>query len=117
MKRKQNKLNWVRDKRWKIKVAILTSSCLQFCFKGGERFTCLCFICKAVPNAYTSVGKAFLSPKMSLTGEYEDLFLSFVAPYFAYQTAYEIILLDIQTLQYGEAFRRFLWFLYESVAY
>ena len=34
-------------------------------------------------------------PRMSWTGEYEDLFLSYVAPYFEYQTAYETILLDI----------------------
>ena len=29
-------------------------------------------------------------PMMSSTGEYEDLFLSYVAPYFEYQIAYEI---------------------------
>ena len=34
-------------------------------------------------------------PSMSSTGEYEDLILSYVAPYFEYQTTYEIILLDI----------------------
>ena len=27
--------------------------------------------------------------------KYEDLFLNYLAPYFEYQTAYEIILLDI----------------------
>ena len=76
-------------------MAVLTSSCFQFCFKGGERFTCFCFVCKVVPYSYYPVGKAFLSRGCPSTGEYEGLFLSYVVPYFVYQTAYEKVLLDI----------------------
>ena len=73
----------------------IISSSFQFCFKGGERSTCFCFTCAVVPNAYSPVCKAVLSPNISSTREYEYLFLSNVAPYFEYQTAYEIILLDV----------------------
>ena len=73
----------------------IVSSSFQFCFKGGERSTCIYFTCEVVPNAYSPVCKEFLSRTISSTGEYEDLFLSYVAPKFEYQTAYEIILLDI----------------------
>ena len=72
----------------------IISSPFQFCFKGGERSTCFCFTCEVVPNAYSPVCKAFF-PRMSSTGEYEDLFLSYVAPYFEYQTAYEMVRLDV----------------------
>ena len=44
---------------------------------------------------YTPLYAKLFVPRIFSTGEYEDLFLSFVAPYFEYQTAYEIILLDI----------------------
>ena len=81
-------------------MVVLTSSCSQFCFRGGERFTSFCYICKVVANAYSTVCKVFV-PKMSLTGEYENPFLSYVAPYFLYKTAYEIILLDTQSLYCG----------------
>ena len=89
---------------------------LPICFKSGERSTCFCFICKVVPNAYSPVCKAFFVPKMFLTGEYQGLFLSYVAPYFVYQIAYETILSDIQALHYEEPYGRSLRFLYESVA-
>ena len=59
--------------------------------------------------------QSFSFPKMSLPGEYEDLFLSSVAPYFVYQIEYEIALLDIQALHYEEPYRRSLRFVYESV--
>ena len=39
---------------------------------------------------------------MSLTGEYEDLFLSYVVPYFVHRTANEIIFVDIKALHYEE---------------
>ena len=40
---------------------------------------------------HTPLYAKFFFPRISSTGEYEDLFLSYVAPYFEYQTAYEII--------------------------
>ena len=95
MKRKRNKLKYVRDKKeGKIKMVNRNFSSFQFCFQGGERHTCFCFTCKVVPNAYSPVCKAFC-PEDVLNRGNEDLFLSYVAPYFEYQTAYEIILLDI----------------------
>ena len=36
--------------------------------------------------------QSFFVLRLSSTGEHEDLFLSYVAPYFEYQRAYEIIL-------------------------
>ena len=52
----------------------IISSSFQFCFKGGERFTSFCFICKVVPDAYSPCMQSFFVPRMSSTGEYEDLF-------------------------------------------
>ena len=40
---------------------------------------------------HTPLYAKLLVSRKSLTGEYEDLFLSYVAPYFVYLTAYEII--------------------------
>ena len=95
-------------------VSIISSS-FQFCFKGGERSTCFCFTCEVIPNAQSPVGKVFC-PEDVLNRGNEDLFLSYVAPYFECQTAYEIILLDNQALHYEEPYRRSLRFLCLSVA-
>ena len=40
-------------------MAVLTSSCFQFYFKGGEWFACFCLTCEVIANAYSLVGKAF----------------------------------------------------------
>ena len=92
----------------------IISSSFQFCFEGGERSTCFCFTFEVVANAYPPVCKAFLS-RGCPQQEHEELILSYVAPYFEYQTAYEIILLAIQALHYEEPYRRSFRFLYESV--
>ena len=57
------------------------SSSFQFCFEGGEGSTCLCCTCEVVPNVYSPVRKPFV-PRISSTGEHEDLFLSYIAPIF-----------------------------------
>ena len=51
---------------------------------------------------------------MSLIMECEDLFLSYVAPYFVYQTIHEIILLDIQAFHDEKPYIPSLRFLYET---
>ena len=40
--------------------------------------------------------------KNSLTGEYEDMFLSYIIPYFQYPIAYEINFLHFLVLHYVE---------------